>query len=79
MRVFVFIILSLIVVAALLVLRRWPPYRPRVHTIDAVDLFRLADARRGGPSRRRGRARWAVAIVIAILLVALFWHLSRGG
>jgi len=78
MRVFVFIVLSLIVVAVLLVLRRWPPYRPRVHTIDTVDLFRLADARRG-PSRRRGRARWAVAIVIAIVLVALFWHLSRGG
>ncbi len=79
MRVFVSIILSLIVVAALLVLRRWPPYRPRVHTIDNVDLFRLADARRGGPSRRRGWARWAVAIVIAIVLVALFWHLSSGG
>jgi len=78
MRVFVFIVLSLIVVAVLLVLRRWPPYRPRVHTIDTVDLFRLADARRGGPSRRRGRA-WAVAIVIAIVLVALSWHLSRGG
>ena len=79
MRAFVFIILSLIVVAALLVLRRWPSYRPRVHTIDTVDLFRLADAGRAGTSGRRGQARWAVAIVIAIVLVALFWHLSRGG
>ena len=80
MRVFVFIILSLIVVAVLLVLRRWPPYRPRVHTIDTVDLFRLADARRAGTSSHQRQARWAVAIVIAIVLVALFWHLlSRGG
>lgn len=68
MHVFVFIIL-----AALLLLR-WSPYSPRVHTIDSVDLFRLADARRAGMSGRRGQARWAVAIVMAIVLVALFWR-----
>jgi len=78
MRVFVFIILSLIVVA--LLVWWWPRYKVRARTIDAVDLFRLADARRAGTSSHQRQARWAVAIVIAIVLVALFWHLlSRGG
>jgi len=60
MGAFVFIILSLIVVAALLVLR-WPPNKARVHTIDTVDLFPLANARRAGTNGRRGQAGWAFA------------------
>lgn len=53
--------------------------RPPVHMIDAVDLMRLADARRTRQQGRRRGARWAIMGIMAIVLASLLWGAFRGG
>ena len=58
-------------IAAVMLL--WPPLKkPRVHTIDAVELMRLQDARR---TRRTGRRTWGGWVIMAVVLVSLLWSL----
>lgn len=66
------ILLVLAGIAAAMLL--WPFLKqPRVHTIDAVELMRLQDARR---TRRTGRRTWAGWVIMAVVVASLLWGLS---
>lgn len=49
--------------------------RPKVHTIDTVDLMRLDEARQSHPTGRRRRTRWVIMATGLILLASIFWGL----
>lgn len=68
------ILVLLIILAgiAAVVLMGDPIRRPRVYMIDATDLIRVEEARRGG-SRRQ--PKWAWRVIVALVLASLVWGL----
>ncbi len=46
--------------------------KPRVHTIDTLELMHLHDARR---TPRTGRQRWAPWVILATAVFFLLWGL----
>lgn len=49
-----------------------PRAKPRIQTINAIDLMRLHDAKRAGYMGRRRRAQW---IILATAVGSLLWAL----